>query len=154
MRAFSRGAAWLIVRLRWPIVLAWIVATIAGIVYLPSLQDAGDETSLLGLVPKNAEAIETGLRSAELFDVPVITHTQVVQREPERPLARGAARRVARRAKRIADGQDPELSEIRFALPLAERARPRPGLARERHDGDHLPLLRPDEDRPRRPGRS
>ena len=117
MRAFSRGAAWLVVRLRWPILLAWIAATIAGVVYLPSLQDAGDETSLVGLVPKDAESIETGLRSAELFDVPVITHTQVVQRNPK-GLSPAAARRVARRAKRTADRQDPELQEIRFALPL------------------------------------
>src|SRR5207344_1741306 len=46
-----------------------------------------------------------------------ITHTQVVQRNPD-GLSLPAARRVARRAKRIADAQDPELSEIRFALPL------------------------------------
>ena len=117
MKASSRGAAWLIVRLRWPILLGWIAATIAGVVYLPSLQDAGDETSLVGLVPKDAESIETGLRSAELFDVPVITHTHVVQRNPN-GLSPAAGRRVARRAKRIADRQDPELREIRFALPL------------------------------------
>ena len=117
MKASSRGAAWLIVRLRWPILLGWIAATIAGVVYLPSLQDAGDETSLVGLVPKDAESIETGLRSAELFDVPVITHTHVVQRNPN-GLSPPAGRRVARRAKRIADRQDPELREIRFALPL------------------------------------
>ncbi len=117
MRAFSNGAAWLIVRLRWPILLGWVLATIAGIVYLPSLEDAGDETSLIGLVPENAEAIETGVRSAELFDVPVITHTHVVQRNAD-GLSPAAARRVARRAKRIADAQDPELREIRFALPL------------------------------------
>ena len=47
----------------------------------------------------------------------MITHTQVVQRNPD-GLSPAAARRVARRAKRIADAQDPELSEIRFALPL------------------------------------
>jgi len=114
---FSRATAWLIVRMRWPILLAWIAATIAGFVYLPSLQDAGDETSLVGLVPEDAASIETGLRSAELFDVPVITHTHVVQRNPD-GLSPAAARRVARRAKRIADRQDPELREIRFALPL------------------------------------
>ena len=117
MRALSRGAAWLVVRLRWPILLAWIAATIAGVVYLPSLEDAGDETSLIGLVPEDAESIETGLRSEALFDVPVITHTQVVQRNPN-GLSPAAARRVARRAKRIADRQDPELREIGFALPL------------------------------------
>ncbi len=117
MSAFSRAPAWLIVRLRWPILLAWVAATVAGLVYLPKLEDAGDETSLIGLVPSDAESIETGLRSAELFDVPVITHTHVVQRDPE-GLSPAAARRVARRAQRIADRRDPELREILFALPL------------------------------------
>ena len=151
MRAFSRGAAWLIVRLRWPILLAWVLATIAGIVYLPSLQDAGDETSLIGLVPENAEAIETGLRSAELFDVPVITHTQVVQRNAERPLAGGCP---PRRAPREADRGRARPGAPRDPLraPAPQRPRPGPGLARERHDGDHLSLLRPLGDRPRRPG--
>lgn len=117
MNAVARSAAWLIVALRWPIVVGWIAVAIAGIVYLPSLEDAGDETSLIGLVPEDAESIQTGLRSARLFDVPVITHTEVVQRNP-RGLSPAATRRVARRAKRIADREDEELAEVRFALPL------------------------------------
>lgn len=117
MSFFSRAAAWTIVRLRWPIVLAWIAAAVAVVAYLPSLEESGGETSLVGLVPKDAESIATGVRSAELFDVPVITHTYVVQRNPD-GLSEPALKRVARRAKRIADKQDPELAEIEFALPL------------------------------------
>ena len=117
MSVFSRAAAWTIVRLRWPIVLAWAAAAVAVVVYLPSLDEAGGETSLVGLVPKDAESIETGRRSAELFDVPVITHTHVVQRNPE-GLSEAALKRVARRAERIADERDPELAGIEFALPL------------------------------------
>ena len=118
MSGFSRVAAWLIVRLRWPIVLAWLAATAAVVLYLPSLQDAGRETSLVGLVPKNAESIEAGIRSAKLFSVPVVTHTHVVQRDPE-GLSEQALGRVGRRAKLIADKRDPELSEVKFALPIA-----------------------------------
>ena len=70
----------------------------------------------------------------------MITHTQVVQRNPD-GLSLPAARRVARRAKRIADAQDPELSEIRFALPLLNVRGLVSGLSRERHDGDHLSLF-------------
>lgn len=117
MSTFSRAAAWTIVRLRWPVVLAWIAAAVAVVAYLPSLEESGGETSLVGLVPKDAESIATGVRSAELFDVPVITHTHVVQRNPD-GLSEPALKRVARRAKRIADKQDPELAEIEFALPL------------------------------------
>jgi RND superfamily putative drug exporter len=113
----ARPAAWLIVRLRWPIVLGWIAATVAVVVYLPTLEEAGDERSLAGLVPEDTESIETGIRSAELFDVPVITHTHVVQRNPN-GLSRAALGRIARRAERTADKRDPELREIQFALPI------------------------------------
>jgi putative drug exporter of the RND superfamily len=110
--------AWLLIRLRWPIVLAWIAAAVAVVVYLPSLQEAGDETSLVGLVPKNAESLAAGVRSSELFDVPVITHTAVVQRDPD-GLSRPALERAARRAKRVSDGEVRELREIEGALPIA-----------------------------------
>ena len=66
MSAFTRAMAWSIVRLRWPIVIAWIAAAIAVVVYLPSLQEAGDDTSLTGLVPDDAESLATGQRLAEL----------------------------------------------------------------------------------------
>jgi RND superfamily putative drug exporter len=115
--AFSRAAASTIVWLRWPLALGWVAVAVAVVLYLPSLEDAGSETSLVGLVPRDAESIATGERSAELFDVPVVTHTHVVQRNPE-GLSKAALRRVARRAKRIADQQDPDLAEIKFALPL------------------------------------
>ena len=115
--ALSRAAAWTIIRLRWPIVIGWTAAAIAAVVFLPSLEEAGDETSLIGLVPEDAASIEAGIRSAQIFSVPVITHTAVVQRN-ENGLSRAALRRVYRRAKRIADKQDPELKEIRGALPI------------------------------------
>jgi RND superfamily putative drug exporter len=115
--ALARIVAWLVIRLRWPIVLGWVVAAVAAVVYLPSLREAGAETSLIGLVPKDAESIATGLRTAQLFDVPVITHTVVVQRDPD-GLSRKALERVARRAYRITEQRDPELEEIQGALPL------------------------------------
>jgi RND superfamily putative drug exporter len=107
----------LIVRLRWPIVLAWIVAAAAVMVYLPSLQESGDETSLLGLVPKDAESIAAEIRQAELFDAPVITHAHIVQRDPD-GLSEGALERAVDRARIIKDAEDSELTDIKFTLPL------------------------------------
>jgi RND superfamily putative drug exporter len=124
--ALARAIAWLIVRLRWPIVLGWIAAAIASVVYLPSLQAAGDETSLVGLVPQDAESLDVGLRSAQLFSVPVVTHTAVVQRNAE-GLSRPALRRVFRRASRTNDRRDPELREIRGALPIVNASGLVPG---------------------------
>ena len=117
MSAVSRSAAWLIVRLRWPIVLAWTAAAIGAVLYLPNLQDVGEDASLLGLVPEDAESIQTQARMAEMFAVPVVTHTHVVQRDPE-GLSRDAVRRIADSARRISEGDDEELREVRLALPI------------------------------------
>jgi RND superfamily putative drug exporter len=114
---FTRGIAGLIVVLRWPIVLGWIAAAVATYVYLPSLGEAGGETSLTALVPKDAESVETGERLAELFGVPVITHTHVVQRRPD-GFSREQLDRAFARTELIADKKDPELREIEFAFPL------------------------------------
>jgi putative drug exporter of the RND superfamily len=113
----ARAFAWLVIRLRWPIVLAWIAATVAVVVELPSLEDSGTDTALIGLVPQDAAAIEAGVRSAELFSVPVIAHTAIVQRDPD-GLSAGAHRRVAERALAIKARRYPELLDVPFALPI------------------------------------
>ena len=112
-----RAIAWILVRLRLAIVAAWLLAAVAAVAYLPDLHQSGDEQELLGLVPDNAEALAAGVRSAELFSVPVLAQTAVVQRDPN-GLSRAALERIALRAKRIAEHEDPELREIRAALPI------------------------------------
>jgi putative drug exporter of the RND superfamily len=113
----ARFFAWLVIRLRWPIVLGWIAATIFVLVSLPTLEDAGTETSVIGLVPQDAAAIEAGVRSAELFSVPVIAHSAVVQRDPD-GLSADAQRRVVERALAVRARQYPELLDLPFALPI------------------------------------
>ncbi len=120
-RAFSQ----LVVRLRWLVVAAWIVGAVAATLYLPSLQDA-ESSRLSDLVPEDAEAVETGRRSAELFDVPVISQTAVVQRDPN-GLGVEAQARVAERALEARERED---DGITFALPLLNTLRLLPG-ARE-----------------------
>ena len=78
-RAFSQ----IVVRLRWLVVAGWIVGAVAATLYLPSLQDA-ESSKLSDLVPEDAEAVETGRRSAELFDVPVIALSQLSRRTEQR----------------------------------------------------------------------
>ena len=109
--------AWILVRLRLAIVAAWLVAAVATVVYLPDLRQSGDKQDLLGLVPDNAEALAAAARSTQLFDVPILAETAVVQRDPE-GLSRPALQRIALRAKRLADGEDPELREIEGAVPI------------------------------------
>jgi putative drug exporter of the RND superfamily len=117
---FTRGVAWLIVVLRWPIVLAWAAAGVATFVYLPSIAETGRETSLTGLVPKDAESLRTGVRLERLFDVPVVTHTYVVQRNPS-GFSRERIERAFERARLVDEKQDPDLRQIEFALPLVNR---------------------------------
>jgi len=109
--------AWILVRLRLAIVAAWLLAAVAALVYLPDLRQSGDKQDLLGLVPDNAEALAAAARSTRLFDVPILAETAVVQRDPD-GLSRPALQRIALRAKRISDGQDPELREIEGAVPI------------------------------------
>ncbi len=120
-RAFSQ----LVVRLRWLVVAAWIVGAVAATLYLPSLQEA-ESSTLSDLVPEDAEAVETGRRSAELFDVPIIAQTAVVQRDPG-GLSAEAQARVAERAVEAREQED---DGIAFALPLVNTLRLIPG-ARE-----------------------
>ena len=112
-----KAIAWLIVRLRLAIVAAWLIAAVAAVAYLPDLHQSGDRQDLLGLVPDNAEALAAAARSTELFSVPVLAQSAVVQRDPD-GLSRAALQRIARRTTRIADGEDPELREIRAAIPI------------------------------------
>ena len=74
--------AWIIVRLMLAIVVAWLVAAVAAVAYLPDLHQSGDQQELLGLVPDNAEALAAGVRSTELFSVPVIAESAVRSGSP------------------------------------------------------------------------
>jgi hypothetical protein len=55
----------------------WVAAAVAAVLYLPNLREA--QTGSFGdLVPNDAEAIETELRSYELFRLPLLSRTVVV----------------------------------------------------------------------------
>lgn len=114
-------------RLRWLVVAAWIAGAVAATLYLPSLQEA-ESSQLSDLVPEDAEAVQTGQRSAELFDVPVIAQTAVVQRDPG-GLSAEAQARVAERALEAREREDDGIS---FALPLLNTLQLLPGA---REDG-------------------
>ncbi len=118
------------VRLRWLVVPAWAAAAVASVLWLPSMTEAR-ESSLSGLVPENAEAIQVDLRSAQLFGIPLVTHTALVQRDPK-GLSRKAQERVVARAVALTRGVDPRFREIKYALPVLNTDRLVPG---SREDG-------------------
>ena len=113
----ARGAAWLIVRLRFLIVVLWVGGAVAATLYLPSLDDAGN-APLNGLVPRDAAAIQASVHSAELFRIPLLTDVAIVQRDPA-GLSGAALGRVAQRAASVSnDPSAAQPGQIAFAFPI------------------------------------
>jgi RND superfamily putative drug exporter len=118
-----RAFAWLVTRLRFVIVLAWVAGAIGATLLLPSLAEE-DGAPLGGLIADDSEAIQARQRSAELFDVPILAETAVVQRNPQ-GLSDEAQRRVFDRAAAILE--QPGSDGIAFALPITNTERLFPG---------------------------
>jgi putative drug exporter of the RND superfamily len=112
----ARVYAWTIVRARWLVATAWIVAAVAATVSLPGLGSSGS-VSLTGLVPEDADALQTTERVAQLFDVPFVAHTVVVQRDPD-GLSSAAQRDAVLGAAAIRVGDAQGLDEIALAVPI------------------------------------
>jgi putative drug exporter of the RND superfamily len=107
--------AWLVVRLRYVVVAAWIAGAVAITVTLPGL-GSGDPLELGGLIPEDSPALEAGVRSERLFDVPLTADTAVVERDPAGLSAeeQSAILRRAADASTQSDGGD----EVVLALPI------------------------------------
>ena len=124
---FAGLAAALVVRLRFLVVPASVAGAVVATLYLPALGQA--KSGALGsLVPKNAAALVTQRRSAELFAFPVLSNALVVQRDP-RGLSAGSQGRLARQAALVNAGADPDLLSIAFALPITNALGVFPGSA-------------------------
>ncbi len=130
--------AGLVVRLRWLVVALWLAATLACVLFLPTIREA--QTGALGdLVPVDAEAIQTEQRSAELFTFPFISRTQVVIRDPGGLNARIVAA-TGRRVLELNRGQIPGLRAIAGAYVVANVTGSET-FARERGTTLVVPLL-------------
>ena len=115
----TRGYATLVTKLRFVIVVGWVAGAVAATLFLPSLSE-GDGGPLGGLIAEDSEAAKARTRSAELFQVPILGETAVVQRSPN-GLTAAAQRRVFERALAVseAQGQDGPV----FALPITNTER-------------------------------
>lgn len=114
----SRSYAWLVIRLRWVVVLGWVAGLAAAALWLPaSSVDAG----LGGFAPPNSRAIETETASAKAFGFPVLSRTMVVQRHEE-GLSAEAQERAVRRAVAVAEGRLGDVGPIAAVVPLVNVA--------------------------------
>ena len=113
----ARGYAAIVVALRYPILLGWIGAVAAAVLYLPVLSSANDGTA--SLVPSNAPALQAEATATRLFGEPLDAQVAVVQRD-----ARGlpaAAQEKAIRAAVSTDTGHPAggpISGLAGALPV------------------------------------
>jgi putative drug exporter of the RND superfamily len=125
----ARAFAWLVVRLRWVILLAWIAAAVASTLYLPPLEQV--EAGAIGdLVPKNTPALKAEADSYRLFGFPVLSRTAIVQRNPD-GLSVQAQTRVVLRAIQLTNRTDTEFAKIAGAFPITNTLGLFPG-SRER----------------------
>ncbi len=76
----ARAYAAAVVALRWPIVLAWIVATVVVVIALPPLsqRSAG---SLGSIVPENSQAVAAREEAARAFSFPLFSQTIITHRD-------------------------------------------------------------------------
>lgn len=120
--------AWAIVKLRYPVVVLWIGLAVLVTVKLPTVGEA--QAGALGdLVPRDAQALDAELRSAELFAFPLLSRTLIVQRDREGLSAAEQAQALLR-AYRVNDKQLPGLERVAGAFVIANSLG-RPPFSRE-----------------------
>jgi len=117
----TRALAFLVARLGFLLVPAWIAAAIAAVVYLPSIEQGGG-SPLGGLVPGNAPALHTQEREVGIFGNSLLTPIVVVQHAP-RGLTKVELRKTALLDARIDRHRGPPLTGLRLVAPLVSQNR-------------------------------
>jgi RND superfamily putative drug exporter len=122
-----RTYAFVVVALRYPILLVWAAAAVAATLYLPTIASFG---AVGDLVPKGSPGVRAEVDAARLFGLPLTSQVAIVQRNPRGfPLDVQAA--AARRAAAATQGQVHGIDGLAGALPVPNTAGVVPG-SRER----------------------
>ncbi len=116
----------IVVALRYPIVLGWIVAAVAATVYMPGIVSSG---AISNLIPHGAPALRAEYDAARLFGLPLTSEVAVVQRDRHGFSVQNQMT-AARRAVAI-DDRSTRISDVAGALPVANTGKSFPG-SRER----------------------
>ncbi len=110
----TRMYAWLVVKLRWLVVLGWAVGAFAAATWLPASMPNAE---LSGFAPPDSRAIKTETASTKAFGFPVTSRTILVQHDP-RGLSTAAQRRVVERAVALTKGTLRDTGPIAGAVPI------------------------------------
>ncbi len=124
------GYGRLLVRLRWWVIGFWVVVTVGSLVALPSLSDSGDRDGLKGLLSLDTPAVQTEIRSVQLFGFPLLARTVLVQRDPDGMTVYAQARTVTR-ALAVNRGRAGDVGALQGALPLTNTFGLFPGSAEQ-----------------------
>jgi putative drug exporter of the RND superfamily len=117
----SAAFAWLLVRLRWLVVPAWIAAAVIATASLPAFTDR-PASATGGLVPTSSGSLAVEKQGVEAFGTPLLSRIAIVQRDPD-GLSLAAQRRAVRRALLIDRGRDSAMRSVAFALPISNAER-------------------------------
>ena len=124
----SRASAGILVTLRWWVIGFWAAVALGGWFLLPSLGDSHGGGGLSGLLPSDTPAIQTELRSVELFGFPLMGRTALVQRDPD-GMSTYAQARAAVTAVGVTRKPDERLPSLRGALPITNAFGAFPGTS-------------------------
>jgi RND superfamily putative drug exporter len=94
----AKAFAYLVVGLRFPLILGWAVAVVAAVLFLPPLPSAG---GLADLIPAGSAAAHADADATRLFGYPLEAGVAIVQRD-----ARGLPPSVVRTTAHAAVGYD------------------------------------------------
>lgn len=117
----SSAFAWLLMRLRWLVVLAWIACAILATLHLPAFTDR-PASATGGLVPTNSSSLAVERQGIDAFGTPLLSRVAVVQRDPN-GLSLDEQKRALERAVRVDRGRDDAMHSVAFALPISNAKR-------------------------------
>src|SRR5215813_6139766 len=113
LRAYAR----LMVGLRWIVLAGWVVGAVL-VLRLPTIGNSGEDLSQL--VSKNNPAVQTEMRSADLFGYSLLSRVAIVQYN-----AHGLPASVMTRAAvRARDTVTADAGSVRAAVPVPNAALP------------------------------
>ena len=112
--ATSRAYAWLVVKLRWFVVLGWAAGVAAAVVWLPPTTSSA---GLSGFAPPGSRAIQTETASAKAFGFSILSRSMIVQRDPG-GLSTAAQQRVVERAVAVAEKRLGDVGPIAAVVPI------------------------------------
>jgi RND superfamily putative drug exporter len=116
IRLIPRTLTWLIVTLRYPIIVAWIAAAVLITLNLPDLgETSGGE--LGGIVPEHSEALRAENASLSQFDFPLSSRTMIIERDPAGLTAK-EQQTIVHRNLEASKRHEPPFNRLEGALPV------------------------------------